>query len=211
LKGVPTIVEQGFPDLVVEDWVGFAVKSGTSNDLVARLNAAINKALATPRVREAFAKLGAEPAGGTSEGYGELVSSQLVIGLKSWTPPGWAMMGTCDFKVTLLGTGTPIPSRDRFGPCTLIEAGDLKLLIDEFWSMIRSSGTSVMIKADLCEPIPDQPADIRLVVKDAGAAPPVAVDRGWSPSLAGWARNFPLLSACAIALGDFPVDHSLKM
>jgi ribonuclease Z len=42
------------------------------------------------------------------------------------------MMGTCDFKVTLLGTGTPIPSRDRFGPCTLIEAGDLKLLIDEF-------------------------------------------------------------------------------
>jgi ribonuclease Z len=36
----------------------------------------------------------------------------------------------CDFKVTLLGTGTPIPSADRFGPCTLVEAGDLKLLID---------------------------------------------------------------------------------
>jgi ribonuclease Z len=30
----------------------------------------------------------------------------------------------------LLGTGTPIPSKDRFGPCTLIEAGDQKLLID---------------------------------------------------------------------------------
>jgi tripartite-type tricarboxylate transporter receptor subunit TctC len=77
LKDVPTIVEQGFPDLVVEDWVGFAVKSGTSNDVIARLNAAINKALATPRVREAFAKLGAEPAGGTPESYGQLVSSQL--------------------------------------------------------------------------------------------------------------------------------------
>jgi ribonuclease Z len=36
----------------------------------------------------------------------------------------------CDFKVTLLGTGTPIPSKDRFGPCTLIEAGSQKLLID---------------------------------------------------------------------------------
>src|SRR5712672_4689851 len=34
------------------------------------------------------------------------------------------------FKVTLLGTGTPIPSTDRFGPSTLIEAGDQKLLID---------------------------------------------------------------------------------
>ena len=35
-----------------------------------------------------------------------------------------------DFRVTLLGTGVPIPSPDRFGPCTLIEAGDQKLLID---------------------------------------------------------------------------------
>ena len=35
-----------------------------------------------------------------------------------------------DFRVTLLGTGTPIPSPDRFGPCTLVEAGDQKFLID---------------------------------------------------------------------------------
>ena len=33
-------------------------------------------------------------------------------------------------RVTLLGTGVPIPSPDRFGPATLIEAGDQKLLID---------------------------------------------------------------------------------
>jgi ribonuclease Z len=35
-----------------------------------------------------------------------------------------------DFKVTLLGTGTPIPDLDRFGPSTLVEAGNLKLLFD---------------------------------------------------------------------------------
>jgi ribonuclease Z len=35
-----------------------------------------------------------------------------------------------DFKVTLLGTGVPTPRPDRFGPSTLIEAGDQKLLID---------------------------------------------------------------------------------
>jgi ribonuclease Z len=40
------------------------------------------------------------------------------------------MTGGCDFKVTLLGTGTPVPSPHRFGPSTLIEAGDQKLLID---------------------------------------------------------------------------------
>jgi ribonuclease Z len=35
-----------------------------------------------------------------------------------------------DFKVTLLGTGSPIPIIDRFGPSTLVEAGREKLLID---------------------------------------------------------------------------------
>jgi ribonuclease Z len=34
------------------------------------------------------------------------------------------------FRVTLLGTGVPIPSSERFGPSTLIEAGDHTLLID---------------------------------------------------------------------------------
>ena len=35
-----------------------------------------------------------------------------------------------DLRVTLLGTGVPIPSPDRFGPATLVEAGDKKFLID---------------------------------------------------------------------------------
>jgi ribonuclease Z len=35
-----------------------------------------------------------------------------------------------DFRVTLLGTGTPIPRPDRFGPSTLIEAGEQTVLID---------------------------------------------------------------------------------
>jgi ribonuclease Z len=34
------------------------------------------------------------------------------------------------FKVTLLGTGAPVPSIERFGPSILVEAGGLKLLFD---------------------------------------------------------------------------------
>jgi ribonuclease Z len=34
------------------------------------------------------------------------------------------------FRVTLLGTGTPVLLPDRFGPATLVEAGDQKLLFD---------------------------------------------------------------------------------
>jgi tripartite-type tricarboxylate transporter receptor subunit TctC len=76
LADVPTIVEQGFPNLVVEDWVGFAVKSGAPNETITRLNSAINKALSNPKVREAFARVGAEPAGGTPGVFGDLVKSQ---------------------------------------------------------------------------------------------------------------------------------------
>ena len=32
LKDVPTVVEQGFPELVVQDWVGYLVKSGTPEE-----------------------------------------------------------------------------------------------------------------------------------------------------------------------------------
>jgi ribonuclease Z len=35
-----------------------------------------------------------------------------------------------NFKVTLIGTGSPIPRLDRFGPSTLVEAGNQKILID---------------------------------------------------------------------------------
>ncbi|MBM3529955.1 MAG: MBL fold metallo-hydrolase [Alphaproteobacteria bacterium] len=40
------------------------------------------------------------------------------------------MSSATNFRVTLLGTGVPIPRPDRFGACTLIEAGRQKLLID---------------------------------------------------------------------------------
>ena len=41
-----------------------------------------------------------------------------------------ASQAQTDFKVTLLGTASPAPRPDRFGPSTLVEAGDQKLLFD---------------------------------------------------------------------------------
>jgi len=35
-----------------------------------------------------------------------------------------------DFRVTLIGSGNPVPEADRFGPATLVEAGDQKFLFD---------------------------------------------------------------------------------
>jgi tripartite-type tricarboxylate transporter receptor subunit TctC len=77
LQDVPTVSEAGFPDLIVQDWFGFLVKSGTPNGFVVRLNEAINNALAKPRVREAIEKMAAEPAGGTAAEFGQFLESQL--------------------------------------------------------------------------------------------------------------------------------------
>ena len=77
LKDVPTVGEAGFPDLIIQDWFGFLVKSGTPNETVVRLNEAINTALARPRVREAIAKMAAEPVGGTPAEFGRFLGSQL--------------------------------------------------------------------------------------------------------------------------------------
>ena len=77
LPDVPTVGEAGFPDLIIQDWFGFLVKTGTPDDIVARLNAASNKALQKPQVRAAIAKMAAEPAGGTPGEFGVFLGAQL--------------------------------------------------------------------------------------------------------------------------------------
>jgi tripartite-type tricarboxylate transporter receptor subunit TctC len=77
LKDVPTVVEEGFPELVIQDFVGWVVKKGTPDAIIARLNETANRALAKPSVREAFAKMAAEPAGGSAGEFGAFLKSQI--------------------------------------------------------------------------------------------------------------------------------------
>jgi ribonuclease Z len=48
----------------------------------------------------------------------------------SWAGPATAQNSAKQFKVTLLGTGTPPPFMHRFGPAILIQAGGRNLLFD---------------------------------------------------------------------------------
>jgi len=77
LPDVPTIAEAGYPKLTSEDWAGFLLKAGTPPATTARLNAAINKALATDKVRESLAKLGVDPGGGTPQEFGVTLHSEI--------------------------------------------------------------------------------------------------------------------------------------
>jgi tripartite-type tricarboxylate transporter receptor subunit TctC len=78
LPDVPTIVEAGYPKLASEDWAGLLIKAGTPPAATAQLNAAIDKALHTEKVREALAKLGVDPGGGAPAEFGATVSSEIV-------------------------------------------------------------------------------------------------------------------------------------
>src|SRR5262249_38682253 len=78
LPDVPTIVEAGYPQLASEDWAGLLVKSATPAPVVApRLNAAVDKAIRSEKVGEAFAKLGIDAGGGPPEAFGSLVHAEI--------------------------------------------------------------------------------------------------------------------------------------
>ncbi len=71
-------------------------------------------------------------SGGSSAGAGGTTTNG---GVSSITDCGGAPTGGVggtdgSMTVTLLGTGSPIPSPDRFGPSTLIEAAGLRLVFD---------------------------------------------------------------------------------
>ena len=77
LPDVPTLAEAGYPKLTSADWAGMLVKAGTSADVVARLNGAINTAVKSEKVRTALAKLGVDPAGGSPEAFGSMMHDEI--------------------------------------------------------------------------------------------------------------------------------------
>ena len=58
---VPTIAEAGVPGYEATIWLGIMAPAGTPKEIVGKLNAEINKVIARPDVKEAWAKQGAVP------------------------------------------------------------------------------------------------------------------------------------------------------
>jgi tripartite-type tricarboxylate transporter receptor subunit TctC len=67
LPEIPTLVEQNLPGMTLESWYAAFVPLGTPPAAIARLNAAMNKALADPAAREKFLQSATEPVGGTPD------------------------------------------------------------------------------------------------------------------------------------------------
>jgi tripartite-type tricarboxylate transporter receptor subunit TctC len=60
LPDVPTIVEEGYPDLVVETWFGLLVPAGTPPAVVQRISTEVNAALRSPDVQEKYRTIGVD-------------------------------------------------------------------------------------------------------------------------------------------------------
>ena len=73
LPDVPTMVEAGYKDFEAVTWFGVAGPAAMPKDAIAKLNAAFNKALATPDVQKKLAPQGAEVLSGPPEKFASLI------------------------------------------------------------------------------------------------------------------------------------------
>jgi len=81
LPDVPTMAESGIADYVTTFWTGVLVPAGTPPDIVNALNAAINDGLKSQPVRDSLGKVGAQPASGSPQAFGNFIASEM----RKWT------------------------------------------------------------------------------------------------------------------------------
>jgi tripartite-type tricarboxylate transporter receptor subunit TctC len=77
---MPTIVEAGYPDLVLKSFFGIHMPAGTPKEVVNKVNAAVVKAMRSPDVMEKFEKSNVDAAEpNTPEQYGQEVQRQMKL------------------------------------------------------------------------------------------------------------------------------------
>jgi tripartite-type tricarboxylate transporter receptor subunit TctC len=82
LPDVPTIAEAGVPDYQFLGWLSLFVPKDTPDDIIAKLNAGFNKALASPALLARFSEQSIQPVGGRPDLAGRLLDEDI----KLWGP-----------------------------------------------------------------------------------------------------------------------------
>ncbi|HEY5067605.1 MAG TPA: tripartite tricarboxylate transporter substrate binding protein [Xanthobacteraceae bacterium] len=72
---LPTVAEAGVPGYSASTWAGVIAPAGVPRPVVDKLNAAINRAVASTAFKARFAAIGDEPAGGTPEEFAAAIAS----------------------------------------------------------------------------------------------------------------------------------------
>lgn len=76
LPEFPTLSEAGVPGYEATTWTGIVAPRGMPRAIVVRLNAELNKMIASPGYREKVTLIGSEPAGGTPEQFAQFIRSE---------------------------------------------------------------------------------------------------------------------------------------
>jgi len=79
LPDVATIAEGGVKGYATGLWTGLLAPAGTSPEIIARLNQAVNEAVAADDFKAVLAKQGAEPTGGTSQQFTDQIKNDLTL------------------------------------------------------------------------------------------------------------------------------------
>ena len=77
LPEVPTIAESGVPGFEAGGFLGLVAPAGTPPAVIQALNAAAQKSLALPEVRERLLALASPPVGGTPEQFGSYMKGEI--------------------------------------------------------------------------------------------------------------------------------------
>ena len=77
MPSVPTVNEQGVPGYEATIWLGVMAPTGTPKAIVDRLNAEIEKIIARPSIREAWARQGAVPMAMTPDQFGAFLKQDI--------------------------------------------------------------------------------------------------------------------------------------
>jgi tripartite-type tricarboxylate transporter receptor subunit TctC len=75
LPDVPTLVETGYTDMVLDSWFGLFAPAGTPAEVIKALNSATAQALDDPVLHDNFTKASMETIGGSPEQLGRLARS----------------------------------------------------------------------------------------------------------------------------------------
>jgi tripartite-type tricarboxylate transporter receptor subunit TctC len=73
---IPTLVEQGYPGAVAENWTALFAPAKTPPEIIAKLNAAFTSAVNDPDMRRKFAENAISPAPTSPQELGELLRSE---------------------------------------------------------------------------------------------------------------------------------------
>ncbi len=78
LPEVPTIAEQGYPGFESVGWIGLFAPVGTPPAIINKLNAEVQKMLASPEAKEKFQQLAFTAAGDSREHFAAWIRSEIV-------------------------------------------------------------------------------------------------------------------------------------